>query len=118
MLYLGLISNAISFPSRLTTTRAGVAATQLFTCAPAHRWVPIWFRIAFSEPPTPSTETTWSPGRRTAADADPFSIVATFVFATDWPCDRAMAQKIKNAISRFTAGPARITTIRFHTFWL
>ena len=28
------------------------------------------------------------------------------------------AQRITNAISRLTAGPARITTIRFHTGWL
>ncbi len=102
----------------MTTTRAGVAATQSLTWAPAHRWVPIWLRIASSEPPTPSTETTWSPGRRTLADGEPDEIVATFVVGTAWPCESAIAQKITNAISRFTNGPARITTIRFQTFWL
>src|ERR1700733_7212859 len=58
VLYLGLISSVLRVPSRRTTTRAGVAATQLFTCAPAQRWVPIWLRIAASDALTPSTETT------------------------------------------------------------
>ena len=44
--------------------------------------------------------------------------VCTVVLATLWPFDTASAQMITNAITRFTAGPARITTIRFHTGWL
>ena len=80
--------------------------------------MPIWLRIAASDALTPSTETTWSPGRISAADAPLAVTVWTVVLATVWPFDRAIAQKITNAITRLTAGPARITTIRFHTFWL
>jgi hypothetical protein len=34
------------------------------------------------------------------------------------PLDSSSAQTIPKAISRLTAGPARITTTRFHTGWL
>ena len=100
-------------------SRAGVAATQPLTWAPAHWWVPIWFRMAFSEPPDAVDRD--DAGRRDAGPPRtpaPSRSSRRSWSATDWPCDRAIAQKIRNAIRRLTAGPARITTIRFQTFWL
>ena len=57
-------------------------------------------------------------GATSAAEAPLAVTVWTVVLATDWPFDTAITQKITKAITRFTAGPARITTTRFHTFWL
>ena len=81
--------------------------------------MPIWLRIAVLRAADPVDRDDLIAGRRiSAADAPLAVTVWTVVLATVWPFDSAIAQKITNAISRLTAGPARITTIRFHTFWL
>ena len=81
----------------------------------------------------PLTATIWSPGRSAPCAGAPFSIAPTeALVSTVWieglrlssveaPVrlpDARIAQKIANAISRFTPGPARITAMRFHGAWL
>ena len=116
--YFGYAVTWTSCPLRRTTIWAGVAARHPFVSEPAQRWLRIWFRILSGEPLTPSTDTSWSPGLSTSAAGVPRLIAPTFLTATCWPWLRSRIQMIKNAIIRLTNGPARITTIRFHTGWL
>ncbi len=103
----------------MTTILAGVAASQSLTVEPlAQPCVPSCARRRSGLPVTPSTDTSWSPGLSTFAAGVPFSITATRLLATAWPLARNSTHTITNAITMFTTGPAMITTIRFHTFWL
>jgi len=47
----------------------------------------------------------------------PFSTVATRVVTSCGPIAKKKTHSSRNASTRFTAGPAAITTIRFHTGW-
>ena len=113
-----MIATVRSRPSRTTVTRAGAAARQPSVCAPAQRWVEIW-RLSASVPPrTPSTATTWSPCCRTlAAPRDGSSVSTRLVTpsATPQPSSRTISST--KASTMLTAGPAAMTTIRFHTGW-
>ena len=64
---------------------------------------------------TPSTEMIRSPGRSDSAAADPLVILSTR--GSGSTKSNARKNRITNAIRRLTAGPAPITTIRFHTGW-
>src|SRR5215469_16274080 len=110
----------------MTVIVTGVAARHPSTSAPAHRWRPIAFVISGTDRPRrPSTATIRSPPLR-YDDAGAISVPAAMVCdATGWPLWvtispwwAKIAAMITNAITRLTAGPARIVTTRFQTFWL
>jgi S1-C subfamily serine protease len=67
---------------------------------------------------TPSTETMRSPGSSVFAAGNPFSITSTVAVASvgsRGPISAKYENSSANASTRFIAGPAAITTIRFHT---
>ncbi len=64
---------------------------------------------------SPSTATIVSPGSILPSAGEPGSISPTWAVGST--TEKARKKKIANAISRFTAGPAAITTIRFQTGW-
>ena len=119
-------------PARTTVTRAGAAAAQPLTVTPAQRWArsralswgsdEMWW---------PSIATIRSPGWSTPLAPLPAvtELTARVSSAITVCCDGARlpiatspstlpdistAVNSAKAVSRFTPGPARITTMRFH----
>ena len=105
---------------RWTTSFAGVAARQPLTSGPAHRCVAelVANRVGRAADAVDGDD----PIAAAAGRSRPASPVCTTATRLDreplLPLDRNSAQMITNAITRLTNGPARITTIRFHTGWL
>src|SRR3954454_2709512 len=98
------------------TSVAGVAALQRLTggfCA--HLWEAIWSASTAVSPFLPSTETILSPGLSTLRAGKPLSRLPTRVVAVVGPIAQKKTNSRMEASTRFTAGPAEITTIRFHT---
>ena len=58
-----------------------------------------------------------SPGRRTCAAGLPASTLRTPMSVRCTPSAQNSAHRITNARAMFTAGPAPMTTMRFHTGW-
>ena len=114
-----MIENSCSRPSRTTVTRAAEVALQPSTGSPAHVWVDTTSRSAAGSPRLPSTPTMRSPTRSTCAAAPSSEKDSTVLVASS----RGVPQISRYAVSRtrastmLTAGPAPITTIRFHTGW-
>jgi hypothetical protein len=65
---------------------------------------------------TPSTDRIRSPGL-SSCDAGLAVTLSTRLFGTWMPLIISSDHRIRNASTMFTAGPAPITTIRFHTGW-
>ncbi len=109
-------STVRSWPRSDTTIVAGVAASQPSTSSPAHLCEEICSRRRSKSPLTPSTETILSPGASapSAGGAETRLIDACGSLT---PLDQTSTQRIRNASTMFTAGPAEMTTIRFHTGW-
>ena len=115
-----MIETVRSRPSRTTVTCAGVAALQPSTCAPAQRCVATWrlqrlgsAALAVDGDDAVADAAARSPPRRPEASAST-RLVAVW---TGVPQISKYAMSSTSASTMLTAGPAPITTIRFHTGW-
>ena len=94
---------------------AGVSATQPSTSS-AHLCEAICLRSVSKSPLTPSTEIRRSPGASTPSAGGVVTRSICFC-GSPTPFAQISAHRIRNASAMFTAGPAEITKIRFHTGW-
>ena len=70
-----------------------------------------------SYPGAPSMDRMRSPGCSTCAAGLPRSTARTPMSERCTPSAQNSAHRMTNARAMLTAGPAPMTTIRFHTFW-
>ena len=91
-------------------------AWQPSVTAPAQRWVEICLRMRSGEPLTPSTDTILSPGCSTPLAGATSSALATLLtgVTVTLPWATKSAKKMRKATRTFIAGPAAMTTMRFH----
>jgi hypothetical protein len=96
-----------------------VVALQPSVGSPAHVCVATCSLSASGSPRVPSTATTRSPTWSTLAAAPPVASASTWfvVSARGAPQMSRYALSSTIASTMLTAGPAPITTIRFHTGW-
>ena len=70
-----------------------------------------------AKPGLPSTETIRSPAKSTPAAGLSFSTRSTIGATCCIGREANSTQRMRNASTMFTAGPAAMTTIRFQTGW-
>ena len=107
-------------PARSISIVTGSAALQPFFTEPfAHLCVAICSRSASGSPRHPSTARMRSPFWSTAAagDLERHLLDAIGRLGSPSPIDQIRTIRIRNASTMLTAGPAPITTSRFHTGW-
>jgi hypothetical protein len=106
-----------STPCRRTVIVAGVAATQPSVFSPPAHLCEAIFAFSVSKfPRTPSTSTSLSPGASTPRAGAAVTRSILFVGSLTPVCQISTI-RIRNASAMLTAGPAPITTTRFHTGW-